>query len=108
MAQWKTIAVLVVVLLMGCCGFIFAQAQKSSPPQGGGATELDPRMEQAIDMMFREMDTDHDGKISKSEWMAFQEKQFKMLDKNGDGFITKDEVRAKMREDQERRAMAPK
>jgi Ca2+-binding EF-hand superfamily protein len=65
-------------------------------------------MEQAIDMMFREMDTDHDGKISKSEWMAFQEKQFKMLDKNGDGFITKDEVRAKMREDQERRAMAPK
>jgi Ca2+-binding EF-hand superfamily protein len=40
--------------------------------------------------------------------MAFQEKQFKMLDKNGDGFITKDEVRAKMREDQERRAMAPK
>ncbi|MFZ0931012.1 MAG: EF-hand domain-containing protein [Syntrophobacteraceae bacterium] len=108
MAQWKTITVLVVVLLMACCGFIFAQNQKSSPPRGGGAAALDPRMEQAIDMMFREMDTDHDGKISKAEWMAFQEKQFKMLDKNGDGFITKDEVREKMREDQERRAMTPK
>ncbi len=108
MAKWKTIPVLVAVLLMVCCGFIFAQTQKSSPSQGGGATGLDPRMEQAIDMMFQEMDTDHDGKISKSEWMAFQEKQFNQLDKNGDGFITKDEVREKMREGQERRAKTPK
>jgi Ca2+-binding EF-hand superfamily protein len=85
-------------MLMVCSGYIFAQTQKSSPPQGGGATELDSRMEQAIDMMFREMDTDHDGKISKKEWMDFQEKQFRLIDKNGDGFITKDEVRADMKE----------
>jgi hypothetical protein len=108
MAKWKTIPVFVAVLLVVCCGFIFAQTQKSPPPQGGGAAGLDPRMEQAIDMMFQEMDTDHDGKISKSEWMAFQEKQFNQLDKNGDGFITKDEVRGRMREDQERRAKTPK
>jgi len=99
---------------LGCCsahGLLrlhLCADTNTPPPRGGGATELDSRMEHAIDMMFRAMDTDHDGKISKSEWMAFQEKQFKMLDKNGDGFITKDEVRAKMREDQERRAMAPK
>ena len=53
--------------------------------------------------MFREMDTDHDGKISKSEWMAFQEKQFNRIDKNGDGFITKEEIKERMREAQSRR-----
>ena len=53
-------------------------------------------MEQAIDMMYQDMDTNRDGKISKKEWMAAQERQFNRLDKNGDGFITKDEVRADM------------
>jgi len=38
-------------------------------------------MEQMIDMMFHNMDTNHDGKISISEWMAFQEKQFNLVDK---------------------------
>jgi Ca2+-binding EF-hand superfamily protein len=53
-------------------------------------------MEHMIDMMFRDMDTNRDGRISKSEWMAFQEKQFRRLDRNGDGFITRDEVKADM------------
>lgn len=64
-------------------------------------------MEQMIDMMFQDMDTNHDGRISKSEWMAFYERQFKKLDRNGDGFVTKDEVRADMNErmrEQSRRA----
>jgi Ca2+-binding EF-hand superfamily protein len=55
-------------------------------------------MEQMIDRMFQDMDTNRDGRISKSEWMAFQEKQFDLLDKNGDGFLTKDEVRTDMME----------
>ena len=54
-------------------------------------------MEHMIDKMFRYMDTDHDGRISRSEW-KLQEKQFRLLDKNGDGFITKDEVRTDMME----------
>ncbi len=54
-------------------------------------------MEHVIDKMFRYMDTDHDGRISRSEW-KLQEKQFRLLDKNGDGFITKDEVRTDMME----------
>ena len=58
--------------------------------------ERDPRMEEMIDAMFRDMDTDRDGRVSKSEWMAFYEKQFKQVDRNGDGFVTKDEVRADM------------
>ncbi len=74
---------------------------------------MDARMEHAIDMMFQAMDTDHDGKISKKEWMAFQEKQFNQIDKNGDGFITRDEIRADMKErmrqeqDQMRRRTPP-
>jgi len=99
------------MLLMVGCRYVFAQTKPSPPPRAGQASQLDPRMEQAIDGMFREMDTDHDGRISKSEWMAFQEKQFKRLDKNGDGFITKDEVRIdwqqRMKEEQERRGKTP-
>jgi len=112
MARWKTIAMLAVIILVGvCCSYVFAQPKQPPPSPGGEASELDPRKEHAIDMMFREMDTDHDGKISKKEWMAFQEKQFKRFDKNGDGFITKDEVRAdwkeRMKEEQERRGKTP-
>jgi Ca2+-binding EF-hand superfamily protein len=68
-------------------------------------------MEQMIDMMFRNMDTNHDGVISESEWMAFQEKQFRHLDRKGRGYITKDDVRADMKErmraQQQQRAMPP-
>ena len=63
--------------------------------QGVTPAEKDPRMEHVIDRLFRYMDTDHDGRISRSEW-KLQEKQFRLLDKNGDGFITKDEVRTDM------------
>ncbi len=112
MAQWTTISILVVVLLMVCCGYIFAQPQAPPPPQGGAPPPgLDPRMEHAIDMMFQAMDTDHDGMISKKEWMAFQEKQFNLINKSGSGFITKDEVRAdmkeRMRQDQEQMRRRP-
>jgi len=98
-------------LLLVCCGCIFAQPQAPPPPQGGAPPGPDPRMEQAIDMMFRAMDTDHDGTISKKEWMAFQEKQFNLINKSGSGFITKDEVRAdmkeRMRQDQEQMRRRP-
>jgi Ca2+-binding EF-hand superfamily protein len=55
-------------------------------------------MEQMIDAMFQDMDANHDGKISKKEWMAAQERHFNQLDKNGDGFVTKDEIRSDMME----------
>jgi hypothetical protein len=91
-----TISVGVCVVSVFFCGFLFAQAQQPPQGRGGMPQDRDPRMEQMIDMMFRDMDTNHDGKISKSEWMAFQEKQFRLLDRDGKGFITKDDVRADM------------
>ncbi len=102
MAQWKTIASLVVILLAVCSGYLFAQAPKSATPRGEEPAEMDSRMDQAIDMMFRQMDADHDGKISKSEWMAFQEKHFMSIDKKGRGYITRDDVKERMKEEQER------
>lgn len=101
MTQWKRIPIVVVTALTVCCGYAFAQTGQS-PSRRGEATQVPPRMEQAINMMFQKMDTNHDGKISKSEWMAFQEKQFKQLDKNGNGFITKNEVRDRMMENMRR------
>jgi hypothetical protein len=96
MARWKAIPIVVGIIVMVYGGFLFAQAQP--PPRGGAPADRDPRMEQMIDRMFQDMDTNRDGRISKSEWMAFQEKQFDLLDKNGDGFLTKDEVRTDMME----------
>ena len=107
MTRWKTIAIPAVILLVVCCGYVYAQTKQPSSPRGGEPAELDPRTEQIIDMMFREMDANHDGKISKDEWMAYYEKRFKRLDRNGDGFITKDEVRVEMREERERMGKTP-
>jgi Ca2+-binding EF-hand superfamily protein len=97
MTHWKTIAIVAGIILMVYGGFLFAQTQQP-PPARGGRGDQDPRMEQMIDMMFRDMDVNHDGKISKNEWMAFYERQFRQLDKSGRGFITRDDVRADMTE----------
>ncbi len=42
------------------------------------------------------MDTDHDGKVSKAEWLAAgrKERGFAMMDANGDGYVTMDEMKA--------------
>jgi hypothetical protein len=93
MTKWKALPIAVGIVTIGYCSYLFAQTQPP-PPRGG----QDPRMEQMIDVMFQDMDANHDGKISKKEWMAAQERHFSQLDKNGDGFITKDEVRADMME----------
>ena len=98
MGRWKAILIVVGIILMVYGGFLFAQQQPPPPNRGGPPADKDPRMEEMLDRMFDNMDTNHDGKISKSEWMDFQEKQFKRLDKNGDGFITREEVREDMKE----------
>ncbi len=44
--------------------------------------------------MLESIDTDKDKKISKQEWQAFHDKRFAEIDKDGDGFLTKDEFKA--------------
>lgn len=91
MVRWKSIFLAVSILAVVFSGYVPALAQSTR-----GAGGSDPRMEQGIDMMFRDMDSNRDGKISRSEWSAAQNKQFNRLNANGDGFVTKDEVRKDM------------
>ena len=44
--------------------------------------------------MFDKMDTNHDGKITEKEFLAFHKKMFAKMDVNHDGAITMDEVKA--------------
>jgi hypothetical protein len=41
--------------------------------------------------LLAQLDTDHDGKVSRSEWKG-NDISFSMLDKNGDGVLTADEL----------------
>ena len=112
MTRWKVIPIVVGIIVMVYGGFLFAQPQQAPSERGGPPADRDPRMEHMIDMMFQDMDTNHDGRISASEWMTFQEKQFKRLDRNGKGFITRDDIRADMMEtmraqQQQQRARPP-
>lgn len=91
----KTGTIFFGLIIFVVCVFVSAQAQ--SPPRGARGQGADPRMEEAIDFMFQDMDTNRDGKISKTEWLAAYERQLKVLDRDGDGFVTKAEVRADMK-----------
>ncbi len=46
------------------------------------------------DRFISELDTDKDGKISRSEFQAKGDTMFKEADANGDGYITKEELKA--------------
>jgi Ca2+-binding EF-hand superfamily protein len=41
--------------------------------------------------MMHMIDANKEGKITKEEWVAYQTRVFKALDKNGDGFLTPEE-----------------
>jgi len=47
-------------------------------------------------------DTDHDGRVSKAEFLRPAEEQFKQMDRNGDGYISLDEARIAAEERRQR------
>lgn len=46
--------------------------------------------------MMKEADTDNDGVVTKSEFLAAHEKKFTEIDKDGDGKITEEDIKAHM------------
>lgn len=60
-----------------------ASSQKTPPAS--------PRQPAAASPLLAQLDTNHDGKISRSEWKG-NDVSFSMLDKNGDGVLTADEL----------------
>lgn len=82
----------IVALLSGIIAFpLGAQAFGDN---GGKRLEF---FRQRMQERIQQMDTDHNGAISKEEFMAHAKAQFDKMDTNGDGQITESE-RAAMRE----------
>ena len=52
-----------------------------------------PRKSAKMDRMFEKKDTNSDGAISKSEFMAHAEKKFAKMDADKSGSLTKEEVK---------------
>ncbi|HEX3809950.1 MAG TPA: EF-hand domain-containing protein [Rhizomicrobium sp.] len=74
-------------------------AQRFASVAKGGGLTIDAyysitvaRFRDSAQRMFARLDTNHDGKLSLSEYGAPQQKMFARADKNGDGTITHDEM----------------
>lgn len=50
-----------------------------------------PDMSNALERIMQ-ADADNDGQVTKAEFFAYRAQQFARLDRNGDGFITMDDV----------------
>jgi hypothetical protein len=71
--------------IMLACAYSAAADDLASFATGGYANGLRTK-----DMMHK-MDTNHDGMVSRDEWIAFQDKVFAMLDKNNNGKVDENE-----------------
>lgn len=58
-------------------------APQASAPQGSAAQSPSPHL--------LDLDADHDGKVSRAEWKG-NDVSFQMLDRNGDGVLSGDEL----------------
>src|SRR6267154_2215962 len=69
--------------------------EAADPPKGKAADDGD--LEKQIDDVFRRMDANKDGKISRDEAKARIAENFDRIDRNKDGFIDRDELRQMLR-----------
>ena len=78
------------IALVGATGAALAAAQNrtaSNPPDKLALADVN------VKELLLLMDADHDGKISKQEWMSFMEAEFNRLDKDGNGELDVNELR---------------
>jgi cell division septation protein DedD len=75
----------------------FAQDTSAPYPRTADATSSPtPPQGQRARVRFVDADTDHDGRLSRSEAQAMPmvARHFDQIDANGDGYITRDELKA--------------
>jgi len=77
----KTTIHVAIGLMTLACTCALGADQLASFATGGYASGL-----RTMDMMHK-IDTNHDGMLSRAEWIAFQDKVFAMLDKNKNGKV---------------------
>jgi hypothetical protein len=69
----------------------------AQPPGGGaGGPPRGPQTPEQIEAQFKQMDTNKDGVVTKDEWLAAgrREQGFARFDQKGDGKVTLDEMKA--------------
>lgn len=63
-----------------------AMGLKAQPPKG------EQRKRPTLEEIFKQMDANEDGKLTKEEVKGPLKKDFKKIDANEDGFLTKEEI----------------
>jgi hypothetical protein len=67
----------------------------AQPPGGGqGGQQGQSRQRPTVDQIFQEMDQNNDQKISQSEAKGPLQKDFSKIDTDGDGYLSRQEVKA--------------
>jgi hypothetical protein len=89
-------ALIPALILVAAPAIAFAQPPGGGGPGGPGGPPRGPQTPEQIEAQFKQMDTNKDGSISKEEWAAAgrREQGFARFDQNGDGKITLEEMKA--------------
>lgn len=66
----------------------FTGLSYAQPPQNGKGNQEPP----SVDEIFKQLDKDEDGKLSKNEVKGPLKNDFSKIDTNEDGFLSKEEV----------------
>ncbi len=82
------------VLLVLAAPAVHAQKAATKPAASQSQKAQKPQAAKEEKTLFAEMDTDHDGKITRAEWKG-NAIGFSMLDTNGDGVLSGDELKPK-------------
>ena len=83
------------VLLILAVPAVHAQKAATKPAASQGQKAQKPQAaKEEKKTLFAEMDTDHDGKITRAEWKG-NAIGFSMLDANNDGVLSGDELKPK-------------
>lgn len=104
MSYVKPLALGILLACLAMAPNAFAQDSMQSGSMQNGSMQNpstmmhdhDKMMDHGMSRMFDAMDTDHDGYVSQAEHAAYMDAMFKKADANGDGKLSKEEMRNAM------------